>query len=63
VVIFKAKYEGGIYKDISKYSHLVEDIAEEYKKMTIADIVYDKRQDSIPDTVRNMIFGKAGLSG
>lgn len=63
VGIFKQKYEASIYKDISKYGHLVDDIKPEYKKMTLADIMYDKKQNTVPDTVRNMIFGKAGLNG
>jgi hypothetical protein len=38
---FQEKYKTAILKDITKYSHLEGDINPEYKKLKIADILYD----------------------
>lgn len=58
---FQEKYKTAILKDITKYSHLEGDINPEYKKLKIADILYDQKQSSVPDTVRNMINAKSGI--
>lgn len=60
--VFIEKYETQVLKDIAKYGHLVDEIKDEYKKMTIADMIYDGRKGQMPDTVRNMIYGKAGIT-
>lgn len=59
---FQEKYKTAILKDIAKYSHLEADIKPEYKKITIADILYDQKQSSVPDTIRNMINAKSGIN-
>jgi hypothetical protein len=58
---FEARYKTSILKDIAKYAHLQADIKPEYTKMAIADILYDQKQCTVPDTVRNMIYAKAGI--
>ena len=62
IKVFAERYMEDVAKDVKKYDHLKSDIKPEYKRMRLTDIIFDDKYKNAPDTVRGMIFGRAGLN-